>query len=395
MREVVIVAARRTPMGSFQGSLSKVAATELGAVAIRACLEQSKLAADEVDEVFMGMVLPAGTGQAPARQAALAAGLPKSVPCTTINKVCGSGLRTVMLGASSIAAGDNDVVVAGGMENMSAAPYLLPKARDGFRMGHGTVIDSLVHDGLWDPYSNFHMGNAGEVCASEREISRERQDAFAAESYRRAQAAVDSGAFDEEIAAVTVKSRRGDQVIARDEEPGRGKIDKLASLRPAFDRQGSITAGNASTINDGGAAVILAAREVAEAKGWPILASISGYAGHAQDPTWFTTAPEEAVRKACAKADIAPEAVDLHEINEAFALVSLVNMDGLGLGHETVNVKGGAVALGHPIGASGCRILVTLLHNLKDAGKTTGCASLCIGGGEAVALVVSRNPEWS
>lgn len=395
MREVVIVAARRTPLGSFQGSLSKVAATELGAVAIRACLQQAKLAADEIDEVFLGMVLPAGTGQAPARQAALAAGLPKSVPCTTINKVCGSGLRTVMLAASSIAAGDNDVVIAGGMENMSAAPYLLPKARDGFRMGHGTVIDSLVHDGLWDPYSNFHMGNAGEVCASERNISRERQDAYAAESYRRAQAAVENGDFDEEIAAVTVKSRRGDSLVARDEEPGRGKIDKLAGLRPAFDGQGSITAGNASSINDGAAAVVLAAREVAEAKGWPILASIDAYAGHAQDPTWFTTAPEGAVRKACAKAGIAPEAVDLHEINEAFALVSLVNMDGLGLGHETVNVKGGAVALGHPIGASGCRILVTLLHNLKDTGKITGCASLCIGGGEAVAMVVSRNPEWS
>ena len=395
MREVVIVAARRTPMGSFQGALSSVPATTLGGIAISACLERSGVPADAVDEVFMGMVLPAGAGQAPARQAALAAGLPQAVPCTTVNKVCGSGLRTVMLGASSIAAGDNDVVVAGGMENMSSAPYLLPKARDGYRMGHGKVIDSMVHDGLWDPYSNFHMGNAGEVCARERSISRERQDAFAAESYRRAQEAVTSGAFAEEIVPVTVKGRRGDTVVEADEEPGRGKIEKLPALRPAFDKEGSITAGNASTINDGAAAVILAAREVAEAKGWPILASIVSQSGHAQDPTWFTTAPEGAVRKACARAGIDAADIDLHEINEAFALVSLVNMDGLGLGHETVNVKGGAVALGHPIGASGCRILVTLLHNLKDHQKSTGCASLCIGGGEAVALVVRREADWS
>jgi acetyl-CoA C-acetyltransferase len=395
MRDVVIVAARRTPIGSFQGALASVPATQLGSVAIAACLERSGVPAEAVDEVLMGMVLPAGAGQAPARQAALGAGLPKSVPCTTINKVCGSGLRTVMFGAQSIAAGVNDVVVAGGMENMSSVPYLLPKARTGYRMGHGSVVDSMVHDGLWDPYSDFHMGNAGEVCAKERGISRERQDEYAIESYRRAVKAVDEGAFDEEIAPVTVKVRRNEVRVEKDEEPGRGKPEKLPALRPAFDREGSITAGNASTINDGAAAVILAAREVAEAKGWPILASVIGQGGSAQDPTWFTTAPEAAVRRACDRAGIAPEAIDIHEINEAFALVSLVNMDGLGIDHDTVNPRGGAVALGHPIGASGCRILVTLLHALKDLNKSTGCASLCIGGGEAVAVAVRRENSWS
>jgi acetyl-CoA C-acetyltransferase len=395
MREVVIVAARRTPIGSFQGALASVPATQLGSVAIAACLERSGVEGGDVDEVFMGMVLTAGVGQAPARQAALGAGLPQSVPCTTINKVCGSGLRTVMFGAQSIAAGVNDVVVAGGMENMSAAPYLLPKARDGYRMGHGKLVDSMVHDGLWDPYSDFHMGNAGEVCAKDRSISRERQDAYAVESYRRAVKAVDEGAFDEEIAPVTVTVRRKEVVVERDEEPGRGKPEKLAGLRPAFDREGSITAGNASTLNDGAAAVILAARDVAEAKGWPILATVIGQGGNAQDPTWFTTAPEGAVRRACDHAGIAPEAIDLHEINEAFALVALVNMDGLGIDHSTVNPRGGAVALGHPIGASGCRILVTLLHALKDLNQSTGCASLCIGGGEAVAVVLRREDSWS
>lgn len=396
MREVVIVAAARTPMGSFQGALAKVPAAQLGSVAIQACLDRSGVSPEQVDEVYMGMVLPAGAGQAPARQASLGAGIPRSVPCTTVNKVCGSGLKTIMLGASSIAAGENEVVVAGGMENMSLVPYLLPKARDGYRMGNGQLVDGMVHDGLWDPYNDFHMGNAGELCARDCEIPRERQDAFAAESYRRALAAVEAGEFAPEIAPVTIKSRRGETVVDQDEEPGRGRVDKLTSLRPAFQREGgTVTAGNASTINDGGAAVILCSRERAEAEGWQVLASIEGQGGFAQDPEWFTTAPEGAVRAACANAGLEPTEVDLHEINEAFALVAIVNMDKLGLGHEQVNVRGGAVALGHPIGCSGARLIVTLLHALKDKGQSTGCASLCIGGGEAVAMVVKREETWS
>ncbi|HBU47182.1 MAG TPA: acetyl-CoA C-acetyltransferase [Myxococcales bacterium] len=396
MHEVVIVAAARTPMGSFQGALAKVPAPELGSVAIRACLQRSGVSPDQVDEVYMGMVLPAGVGQAPARQASLGAEIPRSVPCTTVNKVCGSGLKTIMLGASSIAAGENEVVVAGGMENMSLVPYLLPKARDGYRMGNGQLVDGMVHDGLWDPYNDFHMGNAGELCARECDISRERQDAFAAESYRRAQAAVESGAFEEEIAPVTLRSRKGETVVDTDEEPGRGRIDKLGALRPAFQRDGgTVTAGNASTLNDGAAAVILSSRERAEKEGWKVLATVTGQGGFAHDPEWFTTAPEGAVRAACAKAGLEPTQVDLHEINEAFSLVALVNMDKLGLDHDNVNVRGGAVALGHPIGCSGARLIVTLLHALKDEGKSTGCASLCIGGGEAVAMVVKREERWT
>lgn len=390
MREVVIVGAARTPIGSFLGAFATVSAPKLGAAAIAAALERAKVAPDEVDEVFLGCVLPAGIGQAPARQAALFAGLPQSVPCSTVNKVCGSGLKTVVMAAQAIAAGDVDIVVAGGMESMSNAPHLLPAMRAGVKMGNTQAIDSMVHDGLWDPYSDQHMGNCAELCARERNISREAQDAFAAESYRRALAAQKAGAFAAEIAPVTVKTRKGEVVVDTDEEPGRGNIDKLAGLRPAFDKAGSVTAGNASSLNDGAAAVVVMAREVAEARGARILARVVASGHHAQAPEWFTTAPAQAIANACKKAGWDPKEVDLWEINEAFAVVSLANNDLLGLDPEKVDIHGGAVALGHPIGASGARILTTLLYAMEKTGARRGGASLCIGGGEGICVLVER-----
>ncbi|HET6611037.1 MAG TPA: acetyl-CoA C-acetyltransferase [Kofleriaceae bacterium] len=390
MREVVIVGAARTPIGSFLGAFATVSAPKLGAAAIAAALERAKVAPDEVDEVFLGCVLPAGIGQAPARQAALFAGLPQSVPCSTVNKVCGSGLKTVVMAAQAIAAGDVDIVVAGGMESMSNAPHLLPAMRTGVKMGNTQAIDSMVHDGLWDPYSDQHMGNCAELCARERNISREAQDAFAAESYRRALAAQKAGAFAAEIAPVTVKTRKGEVVVDTDEEPGRGNIDKLAGLRPAFDKAGSVTAGNASSLNDGAAAVVVMAREVAEARGARILARVVASGHHAQAPEWFTTAPAQAIANACKKAGWDPKEVDLWEINEAFAVVSLANNDLLGLDPEKVDIHGGAVALGHPIGASGARILTTLLYAMEKTGARRGGASLCIGGGEGICVLVER-----
>jgi acetyl-CoA C-acetyltransferase len=339
----------------------------------------------------MGCVLPANLGQAPARQAALFAGLPQSTPCTTVNKVCGSGIKTVMLAASQIRAGDAEIAVAGGMENMSQAPYYLDKARDGYRLGHGQVTDAMVKDGLWDVYNDFHMGNAAEICAKDKGISREDQDAFAAESYRRAQAAVAAGVFKDEIAPVTIAGKKGEQtVVDSDEEPGRGNPAKFASLRPAFDKAGTVTAANASSINDGAAAVVLASADKARELGLKPLARIVAYASHAQAPEWFTTAPVFAVQKALAKAGLSIDDIDLFEINEAFSVVSLACNQGLGVDPAKVNIHGGAVALGHPIGGSGTRILVTLLHNLARTGKRYGVASLCIGGGEAVAIVVER-----
>lgn len=390
MREVVIVGAARTAIGSFLGSLSAVSATELGSAAISAALSRAGVAADAVQEVLMGCVLPAGLGQAPARQAAIGAGLPHGVPCTTVNKVCGSGLKTVALAAQAIASGDADVVVAGGMESMSNAPHLLPGSRAGYKMGPVTVDDHMVKDGLWDVYNQVHMGNCAELCATERKISREAQDAFAAESYRRALAAIASGAFKAEIAPVTVKGRKGDTVVDTDEEPGRGSIDKLPSLRTAFKKDGTVTAGNASSLNDGAAAVVLMAREVAEQREAKILGRVVAYAQHAQAPEWFTTAPAGAIDKACARAGWDAKQVDLWEINEAFSVVSLANNDLVGLDPAKVNLRGGAVALGHPIGASGTRILVTLLQAMADTGARTGGASLCIGGGEGICLLVER-----
>jgi acetyl-CoA C-acetyltransferase len=388
-REVVIVAAARTPIGSFQGVLAPVTAPKLGSIAIQAALARGKVPGEAVGEVFMGCVLPAGLGQAPARQASIGAGIPSSVGAVTVNKVCGSGLKAVVMARNAIVAGEHDVVVAGGMESMSNAPYLLPKARDGYRLGHAQVIDSLITDGLWDAYKNVHMGDCGELCAKEKGITRADQDAFAAESYRRALHAQAEGKFKGEIAPVEIPQRKGAPVIVdTDEEPGRGDIAKLGALRPAFQKEGTITAGNASSINDGAAALVVTGSDVAAARGWQPLARIVGAAGHAQAPEWFTTAPAGAIERLLAGVGWRKDQVDLWEINEAFAVVSIANNRMLELDPARVNIWGGAVALGHPIGASGARVLVTLLAALRDAGKRRGVASLCIGGGEGIALAV-------
>ncbi len=389
MRDVVIIGSARTPIGAFQGDLGSIPAPQLGAAAIRAALERARVSADAVGEVYMGCVLPAGLGQAPARQAAIAAGLPQSVGAVTINKVCGSGLKAVVFGANALATGEHDVVVAGGMESMTNSPYVLPKAREGLRLGHAQLLDSMIHDGLWDAYGNVHMGECGELCARENKITREEQDAFAAESYRRARAAEAAGKFRAEIVPVEVPQRKGPpRSITSDEGPRRGDVEKLGSLRPAFRKDGTITAGNASSINDGAAAVVLASADVAKVRGLTPIARIVGSAGHAQAPEWFTTAPAGAIGRLLEKIGWRVSDVDLWEINEAFAVVALVNNRMLGLDPARVNVWGGAVALGHPIGASGARLLVTLLSALRDAGKRRGVVSLCIGGGEAIAVAV-------
>ena len=389
-REVFICSAVRTPIGAFQGALADVTAARLGAVAIKAALERAKVAAAEVGEVYMGNVLTAGVGQAPARQASLYAEIPNTVPCTTVGKVCGSGLMSVVLGAKSILLGDAEVVVAGGMESMSNVPYYLPTARKGMRMGNQTVVDGMVHDGLWDPYKNFHMGNAGEICAKERNISRDAQDAFAKESYRRALAAQREGLFASELVNVTVPGRKGDVVVSADEEPGRGDPDKMSSLKPAFDKAGTITAANASKINDGASALVLASGDAVKRLGLTPLARVAGYGGAAQAPEWFTTAPAKAIDVTLKKLGLAVGDVDLFEVNEAFAVVALAVGQEAGLDLAKVNVNGGAVALGHPIGASGARILTTLVHAMAARGAKRGLATLCIGGGEAVAVVVER-----
>ncbi|MBP8808124.1 MAG: acetyl-CoA C-acetyltransferase [Kofleriaceae bacterium] len=390
MRDVVLVSAARTPIGSFLGALAAVPAPKLGAIAIQAALERAKLDPGAVDMVYMGAVLPAGQGQAPARQAALGAGLPQGVPCVTVNKVCGSGLETILLAARAIAVGDAEVVVAGGMESMSNAPHLVRGLRAGVKMGGLDTVDSMVHDGLWDVYSNQHMGNCAELCAKDRGISRGAQDEFAAESYRRALAAQQAGHFAAEIAAVKLPGKGGETVVDSDEEPGRGNIAKLGGLRPAFAKDGTITAGNASSLNDGAAAVVVMSAERAKQLGAPVLARIVANGYHAQAPEWFTTAPAAAIDKACAKAGWKPTAVDLWEINEAFSVVSIANNQLLGLDPAKVNVWGGAVALGHPIGASGTRIVATLLSAMAARGAKTGGASLCIGGGEGIALLLER-----
>ena len=392
MREVVIAGAARTPMGSFNGALSSVSSPRLGAVAIRAAVERSGVPVDQIDEVLMGCVLQAGLGQAPARQAAIHAGLPNSVGASTIHKVCGSGLKTVILADQIIRSGDANVIVAGGMENMSQAPYLLQKAREGYRMGHGQLLDAMIVDGLWDPYHDEHMGMSAELCAREGEFSREAQDAFATESYRRANASWAEGLFDAEVVSVEVPQRRGDPiVVSTDEEPGRGKPEKFARLKPAFDRaNGSVTAANASSINDGASAVVVCSRDKADELGLTPLARIMATGHHAQAPQWFTTAPAKAIANAVAGASLELDDIALFEINEAFAVVTMAVAKELGVSLDRVNPWGGAVALGHPIGASGNRILVTLLHALAAAGKQYGCAGICLGGGEAVALVVER-----
>jgi len=387
-RDVFLVSATRTPIGAFQGALGEVSATELGTTAIRAALDWAKVSADAVDETLMGNVLSAGLGQAPARQAAKGAGIPDRTPATTVSKVCGSGLQAVVFGTKSILLGDADIVVAGGMESMTGAPYLLPKARGGLRMGHGQVVDSMIHDGLWDPYNDFHMGNAGELCARELGFTREAQDELAAESYRRAQAAQEAGAFAAELTPVTIATRKGEVTVQEDEEPKRARLDKMPGLRPAFAKEGTITAANASKINDGAAATVLASGEAVSRLGLTPLARIVGYAGHAQAPEWFTTAPVGAIQNVLRKTGLTVADIDLYEINEAFAVVSMACAKKAEVDPAKTNVRGGAIALGHPIGASGARILTTLVHAMKAESARRGLATLCIGGGEALALVV-------
>jgi len=387
-REVFIVGAARTPIGCFQGVLSSVTAPRLGATAIKAALERAGVKPDQIDETLMGNVLSAGVGQAPARQAAIYAGMSNKTPATTVSKVCGSGLQSVVLGAKSVLLGDAELVVAGGMESMSNAPYILPKARGGFRMGHGEILDTMILVGLWDPYGNFHMGNAGEICAREYKFDRAAQDEFARESYKRARGAQEKGEFKAEIAAVTVSERGGDKLVEIDEEPGRANLDKMGSLKPAFAKDGTITAANASKINDGASALVLASAEAVKQHGLKPLARIVSYGSHAQAPEWFTTAPVGAIKAALARANLAAKDVDLYEINEAFAIVTMAAERDLEIPHDRVNVRGGAVALGHPIGASGARILTTLLYAMKDKKARRGLATLCIGGGEALALIV-------
>jgi acetyl-CoA C-acetyltransferase len=388
---VYIVAAARTPIGAFLGTLSTVTAPQLGAAAIQGALSRAKLAPDAIQEVFMGNVLSAGIGQAPARQAARGAGLPDKVPATTVSKVCGSGLQAVVFGAKTIALGDADLVVSGGMESMSNVPYYVPGARGGLRMGNATMIDGMIHDGLWDPYSNQHMGSCGDLCAREYKVSREAQDEFAKESFRRALAAQKEGLFDAEIEAVKVPQRKGDPLLVKlDEGPAKGDPTKFASLRPAFGKDGTITAANASSINDGASALVLASEKAVKEHGLTPLARISGYANAAQAPEWFTTAPAKAIDAVNQKLGLKNDQIDLYEINEAFGVVTMVCSQLCSLDPQKVNVRGGAVALGHPIGASGARILTTLVYAMKDRGAKRGLATLCIGGGEAVALVVER-----
>lgn len=390
-REVVIAGACRTPIGAFQGALATIAAPELGALVVKEALQRAGVDPKKVDEVIMGCVLPAGVGQAPARQAALKAGLPEEVTCLTINKVCGSGLKAVMLAAQAIMLGDADVIVAGGMESMSNAPYLLNKARDGYRLGHGELIDSMIKDGLWDVYNNFHMGNAAELCARECNIPRNAQDEFAVMSYKRALAAQEQGFFAKEIVPVPLPSKKGEPTFVKDdEEPKKANFEKMATLRPAFDKEGTITAANASKINDGAAAVVVMAKEVADKLGVKAQARLVAQTSAAKKPEWFTTAPIDAIEKILKKSGFALNQIDLFEINEAFAVVSLAAQQQLGIPLEKMNVHGGAVALGHPIGASGCRILVSLIHALQHYQKRYGMSAICIGGGEASAVIVEN-----
>lgn len=388
---VYVVSAVRTPIGAYLGSLSSLTAPQLGKEAILGALSRAKVAPDQVGEVFMGNVLSAGIGQAPARQAMRFAGLPDSVPATTVSKVCGSGMQALIFGARTIALGDQDIVVAGGMESMSNVPYYLDKARGGYRMGNGTLIDGMIHDGLWDPYANVHMGNCGDKCAAEYKVSREAQDEYAKDSFRKALSAQKEGLFDAEIVPVGVPQRKGDPVMVKlDEGPAKGDPTKFASLRPAFGKDGTITAANASSINDGASALVLASEAAVKKHNLSPMAKIVGYGGAAQAPEWFTTAPAKAMDTTLAKLNLKTDDIDLVEINEAFAVVSMVSAQLSKIDLAKVNVRGGAVALGHPIGASGARIVTTLLHALAHANKKRGLASICIGGGEALAMVVER-----
>lgn len=391
IRQVVIVSARRTAIGAFQGGLSSIPATRLGAAVIKSAYESARIVPEDIDEVIMGNVIAANEGQAPARQAALYAGLPDSVETMTINKVCGSGLKAVMLGTQAIQVGDANIIIAGGMESMSNVPYYLPAARGGQRLGHGEMVDGILRDGLLNAYDDVHMGLSGELCATKFDYSRETQDAFAVESYKRSLNAQKEGLFDNEIVGVEIPQRRGDPIVFReDEEPGRGNFEKMPKLKPAFSKDGTITAANASKINDGAAAVLLMREGEAERRGIKPMARIVAQASAAQAPEWFTTAPAKAISKVLKKAGMTLAEIDLFEINEAFSVVTMVAMDELNIPHKKVNVNGGAVSLGHPIGASGARILTTLLHAMEARGAQFGLASLCIGGGEAAAVIVEK-----
>lgn len=390
MKKVVIVSAKRTAVGSFNGALSSFSSGQLGSFAIKAVLEDSKIDPQLIDEVIMGNVLMAGQGQAPARQSAVFAGLPNKTECMTINKMCGSGLKAVMLAQQAIVLGDADVIIAGGQESMSNAPYLLPNARNGYRLGHGEVKDSIVLDGLWDVYNNIHMGSCAESCAKDFSFTREQLDNFAIESYNRAIKANNSGRFKDEIYPIKISSRTGDIIVDKDEEPGKVKFDKIPTLKPVFNKDGVVTAANASSINDGAAALLVMSEDKAKALNLKPLVEIVAQSSAAKAPIEFTTAPVDAINKVLKKAGMTTKDIGLYEINEAFAVVSLAVNKLLGLTSENVNVNGGAVALGHPIGASGARILVTLIHEMKKRNLEYGLASLCIGGGEASALIVKN-----
>ncbi len=390
MQEVYIMSIARTPIGSIGGVLASISAPKLGAAVIKAAIERAKISPDQVQEVYMGNVISANIGQAPAQQASIAAGIPTSVPCTTVNKVCASGMKAIMLGAESIMLGINDIVVAGGMESMSNVPYYLDKARNGYRLGHGSITDGIIRDGLWDPYSDFHMGNAAEVCAKEYNITREDQDNYAIESYKRAAAAYESKSFADEIIPVEVMSGKEKIMISEDEEYKKVKFDKLTTLRSAFQKDGTITAANASKLNDGAAAIILMSASKAKELGLKPLAKITGFADASQDPTWFTTTPALAIPKALKMAGKDIASVDFAEINEAFSVVSIINNRLLNLNPEKVNIHGGGVSLGHPIGSSGARITVTLANILKNKNAKIGVAGICNGGGGASAIVIEN-----
>ena len=391
MQDIVILSAVRTPIGAFQGGLSSRAAHQLGAVALGGSFAAAGVEPADIEQVYMGSVLTAGQGQAPARQATLGAGCPPSTGAVTVGKVCGSAMRAVMTAANDLRCGDFSLVAAGGMESMSQAPYLAVGAREGLRLGHGRLVDSMIHDGLWDPYGDVHMGNCAELCAARYAFAREAQDAYALASYRRAREATESGRAGEEIVAVSVPQRKGDPLLVeRDEEPFRADLERIGGLRPAFQKDGTVTAGNASTINDGAAALVLATRAESGRRGLRPLARLVAQASSAQEPEWFTTAPVAVVHRVLERADLGVSDIDLWEVNEAFAVVAMAFLEELGLSHDVVNVRGGAVALGHPIGASGARILVTLLHAMRERGARRGCAAICIGGGEATTVVVER-----
>jgi acetyl-CoA C-acetyltransferase len=390
MKKVVIVSAKRTAIGSFNGSLSSFSSGQLGSFAIKSVLEDSKIDSNLIDEVIMGNVLMAGQGQAPARQAAILAGLPNKSECMTINKMCGSGLKSVMLAQQAILLGDAEIIIAGGQESMSNAPYLLTNARNGYRLGHGEIKDSIVLDGLWDHYNNFHMGSCAESCAKDFSFTRDQLDSFAIESYKRAIEATKSGRFKDEIYPVKFSSRAGEVIVDKDEEPQKVKFEKIPTLKPVFEKNGVVTAANASSINDGAAALLVMSEEKAKQLGLKPLVEIIAQSSAAKAPIEFTTAPADAINKVLKKSGLKTSDIGLYEINEAFAVVSLANNKLLGLTDENVNVNGGAVALGHPIGASGARILVTLIHEMKKRNSEFGLAALCIGGGEASALIVKN-----